>query len=105
MYIAKGDAVVVLPNLSSYLQLDPWDPSILRYVSSRPQPRCQSRQPPRLLYTRASILHVNMTSLAWAGYSDIRELVCSLRYISLVDSEHYYLGPPHYISLQRTGDT
>lgn len=46
-----------------------------------------------------------MTSLAWAGYSDIRELVCSFRYISLVDSEHYELGPPHYISQQRTGDT
>ena len=45
-----------------------------------------------------------MTSLAWAGYSDIRELVCSLRYISLLDSEHYELGPPHYISQQRTGD-
>ena len=88
----------------TYFQLDPWDPNILRYVSERPQPRCHSRQPQRLLYTWGNVLHVNLTSLTMAGYSDITKLACSFRYIKLLDSENFELGPAHTISEQRTGE-
>ena len=89
----------------TYFQLDPWDPSILPYVSGRPQPQCDTTQPQRLLYTRGNVLHVNVTSLTMAGYSDITELACSFRYIKLLDSENFELGPAHAISQQRTGET
>ena len=89
-------------HLSSF-QLDPWDPNILRYVSARPEPQCHSSQPQRLLYTRDNVLLVNLTSLAAAGYSDITELACSSRYIRLLDSENFELGPANIISQQRTG--
>ena len=90
-------------NHVTSFQLDPWDPNILRYVSARPQPQCHSSQPQRLLYTRDNVLLVNLTSLAAAGYSDITELACSFRYIRLLDSENFELGPANIISQQRTG--
>ena len=91
-------------NHVTSFQLDPWDPNILRYVSARPQPQCHSSQPQRLLYTQGNVLHVNMTSLAAAGYLDITDLSCSFRYISLLDIENFDLGPANIINQQRTGD-
>ena len=88
----------------SLFQLDPFDPSILPYISPSPPPiTCSSSQLP-VLYIVENILHVNISALHEHGYNGLQDVLCSYKYIDLPSTDEYSLTEEYYITEMETGE-
>ena len=83
--------------------MDPFEESILPFVSPIPDVKCSSSQP-TVLFINQNILHVNVTALHEAGYSGLSSVVCSYRYIELLSSDEYKFSQKYYITELKTGN-
>ena len=85
-------------------QLDPFDPSILPYISQSPPPiKCSSNQLP-VLFIVKNTLNVNTSALQEHGYQGLRDVHCSYKYIDLPSTDEYSLSEEHVITEEKTGD-
>ena len=83
--------------------MDPFEESILPFVSPKPDVKCSSSQS-TVLFINQNNLHVNVTALHEAGYSGLSSVVCSYRYIELLSSDEYKFSQKYYITELKTGN-
>ena len=88
------------------MQLDPFDPSILPYISDGPPSiKCGSTQL-SVLYTVNNSLFVNNSALKEQGYHHgLQDVLCSYRYIGLPNTDQYSLSEEYFITEIETGAT